>query len=47
MRSAQQWSCCNLPVGVNGEEMVPGPLGGWLPAEDAAMKLDTEVQAES
>lgn len=47
MLSAQQLSCYNLPVGVNVEEIVPGPLGRWLPAEDAAVKLDAEVDAES
>lgn len=36
--SAQQLSCYNLPVGVNTEEIFPGSLGGWLPAEDAAVK---------
>lgn len=46
MLSAQQLSCYNLTVGVTVEEIVPGPLGGWLPAEDAATKLDTEVEAE-
>lgn len=45
--SAPQLGCYDLPVGVNGEEIVPGPLGGRLPAEDAAVKLDTEVQADS
>lgn len=47
MLSAQQLSCYNLTVGVTVEEIVPGPLGAWLPAEDAATKLDTEVEAES
>lgn len=47
MLSAQQLSGYNLTVGVTVEEIVPAPLGGWLPAEDTATKLDTEVEAES
>ena len=47
MLSAQQLSCYNLTVGVTVEEIVPGPLEGWLPIKDAATKLDKEVEAES